>query len=118
MSKGINKVLNETIKLDLITGLLISLLIVLSSSFLYAMIYFLGIIVGLLNYVCSYYVTNKMLFKGGVKSILSILITFARIFGVAGIAVLLKNDITFVVLYIFGFISYLVMLGISCIKNK
>lgn len=118
MSKEINKILNETIKLDLVAGLLISLLIVLCSSFLYALIYFLGIVVGILNYVCSYYVTKNMLFKGGVKSILSILITFARILGIAGVAVLLKNNLTFVILYVAGFVSCLVMLGISCMKNK
>ena len=119
MSKEMNKLLHTVIKYDLRSGILISLLIVLSSSFLNAMIYFLGIIVGMLNFVCSYYVTTKILFKGGVKSILAILITFLRILFVVIIAIPLRNNLTFVIFYVCGFISHLLLFGISCmLKNK
>lgn len=119
MSKDMNKLLQQTIKYDLGSGLLIALLIVLSSSFLNAMMYFLGIIVGMLNFVCSYYVTTKMLFEGGARSVLAVLITFFRILAVVIIAIPLMNNLRFVVLYVVGFISHLVVLGISCmLKNK
>ncbi|MFQ9616750.1 MAG: hypothetical protein ACLRY8_15240 [Clostridium butyricum] len=119
MSKDMNKLLQQTIKYDLGSGLLIALLIVLSSSFLNAMMYFLGTIVGMLNFVCSYYVTTKMLFEGGARSVLAVLITFFRILAVVIIAIPLMNNLRFVVLYVAGFISHLVVLGISCmLKNK
>lgn len=119
MSKDMNKLLKQTIKYDLINGLLIALLIVLSSSFLNAMIYFLGLIVGILNFVCSYYVTTKILFKGGTKSVIAILITFLRILFVVIITIPLVNNLKFVVLYVAGFISHLIIFGISCmLKNK
>ena len=119
MSKDMNKLLQQTIKYDLGSGLLIALLIVLSSSFLNATMYFLGILVGMLNFICSYYVTTKILFKGGVRSILAILITFLRILAVVIIAIPLMNNLMFVILYVSGFISHLIVFGISCmIKNK
>ena len=114
-----NKLLQQTIKFDLGIGLLIALLIVLSSSLLNAMIYFLGIMVGMLNFICSYYVTKKILFKGGIKSVLAIFITFIRILSVVIVATPLINNLNFVILYVIGFISHLVIFGISCmLKNK
>lgn len=119
MSKDMNKLLQQTIKCDVGIGLLIALLIVLSSSFLDALIYFLGIMVGMLNFICSYYVTTKILFKGGIKSVLAIFITFIRILSVVIIATPLINNLKFVILYVIGFVSHLIVFGISCmLKNK
>ncbi|NAS18278.1 hypothetical protein GND98_010460 [Clostridium butyricum] len=119
MSKDMNKLLQQTIKYDLGSGLLIALLIVLSSSLLYAMIYLLGIVVGLLNFLCSYYVTNKFLFKQGAGSAIALFITILRIMLVIAIAVPLVNNFKFVALYLAGFISHLIIMSISCIlKNK
>lgn len=119
MSKEMNKLLHKVIKYDLRSGILISLLIVLSSSFLNAMIYFLGITIGMLNFICSYYVTTKILFEGGIKSALAVLITIFRILFVVIIAIPLRNNLIFVVLYVVGFISHLIILSISCMpKNK
>ena len=116
MCKEMNKLLKHMVKYDLGSGILISLLIALSSSFTNAMIYFLGIIVGLLNFICSYYVTTKILFKGGIQSVLAVFITFSRILLVAIIALPLMSNFKLIALYIIGFISHLIMLGISCIR--
>lgn len=119
MSKEMNNLLRNTIKYDLGSGILISLLIVLSSSLLYAMIYLLGIVVGLLNFLCSYYVTNKFLFKQGASSVIALFITIFRIMLVIIIAVPLVNNLKYVALYLAGFISHLIIMSISCIlKNK
>lgn len=119
MSKEMNKLLHHMIKYDLGSGILISLLIVLSSSFLNAMIYFLGIIVGMLNFICSYYVTDKFLLKEGSGAAITLFITIFRIMFVVIVAIPLVNNLKFIALYMSGFISHLIILSISCIiKNK
>ncbi|WP_294377849.1 hypothetical protein [uncultured Clostridium sp.] len=119
MSKEMNKLLQHTVKYDLGSGILISLLIVLFSSFLNAMIYFLGVTVGMLNFICSYYVTNRFLFKENFSSTLTVLITVARIMFVVALAIPLVNNTKLIALYLAGFISHLVITSISCIvKNK
>lgn len=119
MSKEMNRLLKNTIKYDFVSGILISLLIVLSSSFLNAMIYFLGILVGMLNFSCSYYVTNRFLFKDGSNGAIALFITILRIMFVVIIAIPMVNNLKFIALYMAGFISHLIILSISCIlKNK
>ena len=119
MSKGMNKLLQQMIYYDLGSGILISLLIVLFSSFLNSMIYFVGIVVGLLNFICSWYVTDKFLFKNNSNSILILLITIFRILGIIIIEIPLRNNAKFIALYMAGFISHHIMLSISClIKNR
>lgn len=119
MSKEMNKLLRYTVKNDLLVGILISLLIVLSSCFLNAVIYFLGISIGLLNFICSYYVTDKFLFKEGPGGAIALFITIFRIMIVVIIAVPLVNNLEFIILYMSGFISHLIILSISCIlKNR
>ena len=119
MSKGMNKLLRQMLNYDLGSGILISLLIVLFSSFVNSMIYFLGIVVGLVNFICSCFVTEKFLFKEGANGTIALLITIVRIMGVVIVAVPLVNNVTFISFYLAGFISHHVILGSSCvIKNR
>ena len=99
MSKEMNKLLKDTTKFDLTTGLLISLLIVLFSSFTNAIIYFVGICVSLCNFIGSGYVITKLISTTKNKSgIISFLITFLRLGLVLICAVPFIYDVKFVLL--------------------
>ena len=118
MSKEMNKLLRETIKYDWGSGVLISLLIGLFSSFFDSMIYFLGIMVGMINFIGSVYAANRFLLKKSGDAIV-LLITILRITFVILVAAPIIHNLKFVILYIAGFISHLIIFGISClIKNK
>ena len=120
MSKEMNKLLKDTMKFDLATGLLISLLIVLLSSFTNAIIYFVGICVSLCNFIGSGYVITKIISTTKNKSgIISFLITFLRLGLVLICAVPFIYDVKKIAFYMFGFIShYLVLISYGLISRK
>lgn len=120
MSKEMNKLLKDTTKFDLTTGLLISLLIVLLSSFTNAIIYFVGICVSLCNFIGSGYVITKLISTTKNKSgIISFLITFLRLGLVLVCAVPFIYDVKKIAFYMFGFIShYLVLISYGLISRK
>ncbi len=120
MSKEMNKLLKDTTKFDLTTGLLISLLIVLLSSFTNAIIYFVGICVSLCNFIGSGYVITKLISTTKNKSgIISFLITFLRLGLVLICAVPFIYDVKKIAFYMFGFIShYLVLISYGLISRK
>ena len=120
MSKEMNKLLKDTTKFDLTTGLLISLLIVLLSSFTNAIIYFVGICVSLCNFIGSGYVITKLTSTTKNKSgIISFLITFLRLGFVLICAVPFIYDVKKIAFYMFGFIShYLVLISYGLISRK
>lgn len=120
MSKEMNKLLKDTTKFDLTTGLLISLLIVLLSSFTNAIIYFVGICVSLCNFIGSGYVITKLTSTTKNKSgIISFLITFLRLGLVLICAVPFIYDVKKIAFYMFGFIShYLVLISYGLISRK
>ena len=118
MSKEMNKLLRHTAKYDLGSGILISLLIVLSSSFLNGMIYFLGLLLGLINFICSIYVTSNLFFKDTFKGLVGIMITILRIMIIVMAAIPFIDNMKFIALYMSGFISHLIISSISFIKNK
>lgn len=121
MSKEMNKLLKDTMKFDLATGLLISLLMVLLSSFTNAIIYFVGICVSLCNFIGSGYVITKIISTTtNTKSgIISFLITFLRLGLVIICAVPFIYDVKKIAFYMFGFIShYLVLISYGLISRK
>ena len=120
MSKEMNKLLKEIMKCDLATGLLMSLLIVLLSSFTNAIIYFVGICVSLCNFIGSGYVITKLTSTTKNKSgIISFLITFLRLGLVLICAVPFIYDVKKIAFYMFGFIShYLVLISYGLISRK
>lgn len=120
MSKEMNKLLKDTTKFDLTTGLLISLLIIVLSSFTNAIIYFVGICVSLCNFIGSGYVITKLTSTTKNKSgIISFLITFLRLGLVLICAVPFIYDVKKIAFYMFGFIShYLVLISYGLISRK
>ena len=120
MSKEMNKLLKEIMKCDLATGLLMSLLIVLLSSFTNAIIYFVGICVSLCNFIGSGYVITKLTCITNNKSgILSFLITFLRLGLVLICTIPFIGEVKKITFYMFGFIShYLIIISYSLISRK
>ena len=120
MSKEMNKLLKETVKFDLGGGLLISLLIVLLSSFTSAIIYFIGICVSLCNFIGNGYVIRRLISSTKNKSaIISFFITFLRL-GLGIIcAIPFAYDVKNIAFYVAGFIShYLVLISYCLISRK
>lgn len=117
MNEDMNKLLRGIRKYDLGSGLLISLIISLSYSFLNAIIYFIGICVGLLNFFGSWYVTSRICKKGG-SATLILLITFFRITLIGISALVFMNDIIKMSFYIAGIINHYIILMIYALKNR
>lgn len=117
MNEDMNKLLRGITKYDLGSGLLISLVISLSYSFLSAIIYFIGICVGLLNFWGSWYVTSRICKKGGSKTLI-LLISFFRITLIAMLALIFINDISKISFYLLGLISHYIILMIYALKNR
>ncbi|SFC33071.1 hypothetical protein [Clostridium uliginosum] len=117
MNKGINKFLKDMVKCDLISGVIISLLIWLISSFTYAEIYLIGISISLINFIVSGYVTINSLEYNKRNKYIPI-ISFIRIILIIAISMFFINDITIMSYYMFGFISHYILLIANCIKNR
>lgn len=116
MNKEMNKLLLRTVKYDLGSGLLISLIILLISTFVNAGIYMLGICVALINFFASGYVIGKFLTKSKAWIILpTYFLRMAFIF--ITILPLVKN-IQYMICYIIGFSSHYVLLVVSSIKKN
>lgn len=116
MNKDMNKLLLRLIEYDLISGLFISLVIGLNFSFSYALIYFIGLIIGLLNFYSSSLITSKMIGKKDSSSF-TILVSFFRVILVGILIIPFMGDILKVSFYMAGFIfNYLVL--IICALKK
>ncbi|MDO5516619.1 MAG: hypothetical protein Q4F66_03625 [Clostridium sp.] len=120
MSKEMNKLLKETLKFDVGSGLLISLLIVLLSGFTSAIIYLIGICVSLCNFIGNVYVMSRLTSSTKNKSaVISFLVTFLRLGLVIICAVPFADDVKKITFYVTGFIShYLVLISYCLISRK
>lgn len=117
MNKDMNKLLREMKKYEIGSGLLISLVMGLSYSFLNALIYFLGISVGFLNFYASYFVIDK-LFGRSKSETLILLITLFRITLIAILGVAFMNDMEKMIFYAAGVISHYILFTICALKNR
>ncbi len=117
MDRDMNKLLQQMVKYDLGSGLLISLVIGLISSFFNAKFYLLGICVALINFICSGYITSKYLGKPG-KGAIILLTTFLRIIFILLMALPFIGDVISIAYYMAGFITHHIILIVYCIKNR
>ncbi|ALB48229.1 MULTISPECIES: hypothetical protein [Clostridium] len=116
MNKEVNKLLLQTIKYDLGSGLLISLIIVLISTFINAGIYMIGMCVSLINFLASGYIVGKFLDKN--RAWIIIPTYFIRMaFIIATIFPFLGN-MEYVIYYMIGFVSHYVLLIVFRIKEN
>ena len=118
MNKEMNKLLLQAIKYDLVSGALISLLIVLFSNFTYAGIYAVGICVALANFLAYGYTIGRNLGKG-IKRWLFVLEFFLRIAFILITILPFRNNIVYMLYYMSGFVShYILLIGSNIIRRK
>lgn len=117
MNKEVNKLLLQAVKYDLGSGLLISLIIILISTFINAGIYMVGMCVALLNFLSSGYVVGKFLKKN--KALIIVLTYFLRMgFIIVTILPFVKN-MQYMMYYMIGFVShYILLIGFNIICKK
>jgi len=118
MNKEMNKLLLHMVQYDLVSGLFISLVIGIISTFINAGSYLAGIGVATINFFVSGYVMSKYLGKGK-KQLLIIVSNFLRMgFIIITMLPFVKN-INLMIFYITGFIThYIIMLIVFSLKNR
>ena len=118
MNKAMNKLLLQMVQYDLGSGLFISLIIGIISTFISAGSYLAGISVAAINYYVSGYVIVNYLGKDK-KQLLIIVSNFLRM-GFIIITILpFVKSVNLMIFYIAGFIThYLIMLIVFSIKNR
>lgn len=113
MDKDMNKFLFGMVKYDLIIGIFICMSIGVGFSFQYSKIYFFGICVALINFICSFYSITKFLTHGTIFLLISIL---RIIFILITVMPFMKN-INYIIYYMIGFVSHYIIHIIFGIKN-
>lgn len=114
MSKEMNKLQSKITKYDMLSGLFMSLIIVVIFSVQVALVYILGVIIGNINFISSVYVTNRWLLN---NKILLLTTTFARIFIAAVMVVPFVRTPKLLIAYLVGFLTHYLVL-ICCSINK
>lgn len=116
MCKDMNELRNKIIKYDLLVGLFMSLFIGLSLTFKCAIIYYLGIMIAIINFKISSILIEKLTITG--NSFLLILISFFRIIAVVSVALPFVGKIEWISIYLLGFTSHLIIMMIYCMLKK
>jgi ATP synthase protein I len=117
MNKVMNKLLLQMVQYDLGSGLFISLVIGIISTFINAGSYLAGISVAAINFFVSGYVILRYLGKGK-KQLLFIASNFLRL-GFICITILpFVKNMNCMIFYIVGFSSHYVILMVFSIKNR
>lgn len=117
MSKEMNKLLQKTVKNDLGSGLLISLVIGLISSFMNAGIYLLGICVALINFIVNAKIIKNYLGKEKKQWIIVATSYLRMALIIITVLPIIKNT-EYIIYYMIGFISHYLIIVVSNIKNR
>jgi hypothetical protein len=117
MNKEMNKLLLQTIKYDLVSGIVVALVIAFTSAFINAGIYAVGICVALANFLAYGYIIEKYLRKEGKQWIISVTYFLRMAFIVATFMPFVKN-ISYMMYYMAGFVSHYILLVGFNIKNR
>lgn len=117
MNKVTNKLLINVTKYDLVSGLFISLIIGMISTFSNAGSYLVGMIVAVINFLISVYIVSICL--GKYKNRLIVVLGYYLRLGFIGITVLpFTKNITLAIYYTIGIISHYIILAVFGIKNR
>ncbi|MDR3595496.1 hypothetical protein [Clostridium sp.] len=118
MNKEMNKLLLQTIKYDLWSVVLISLLVSLFSNFIYAGIYAVGICVALANFLVYGYTIERNLGKG-IKHWIFIPEFFLRMAFIVLTILPFRNNMIYMLYYMAGFGShYVLLIGSNIMRKK
>lgn len=115
MNKDMNKLKSKITKYDIGCGLFIFLFIGLFISKKTALIYMLGVVIALANFLISVYATYKWL---GTRSDLLLITTMLRIFLVVACVFPFIHYIQLVMAYAAGLITHSIILICSSVKRK
>lgn len=117
MSKEVNKFLNEMIKYDLYGGIILSLILSILITTKFSIIYFIGIVVSLVNFLVSGKIMKNKLVekKGGWLFQMSYVI---KMLIIVGLAVPFMGQLINLIAYITGYLSHFVMLTIYWVKSQ
>lgn len=115
MWQEMNKLNEKLIKLELFFGLFISIIMLFFLPFKSSVIYFIGVIIGLSNFLLSSLATGKWLLKNKHLYIIS---TFSRIIIVAALILPFINNKVYVISYILGLISHYIILIYYTLSKK
>ena len=117
MSKVVNKFLNEMIKYDLYGGFIISLILSVVVNTKFAIIYLIGVVVALVNFLISGKIMKNRLSrkKSGMLFQISY---FIRIVAVVGLAVPFMSQLINLVAYVIGYLSHFVFITVYWIKSQ
>lgn len=105
----------KTSKYDILSGLVISLIILYIFSFNHAMVYLLGVIVAVMNFLISIYAYEKWFLN---NSFLFVISTIVRITVIPIIIIPFRHDTILVVTYVAGFTAHFVNLSYCRIRKK
>lgn len=118
MNKEVNKLLLQTTKYDLISGILVSLLISLFSTFTNAEIYVVGICVSLINFLIYGYTIKRNLGKG-IRNWIIVPSFFLRMAFIVITILPFRNNLEHMMYYMAGFVShYILLIGFNIINRK
>lgn len=117
MSIEVNKFLSKMIKYDLYGGIIISLILSIAVSIKFSIIYFIGVIVSLVNFFISGKIMDNRLNKkkGGWLFPISYVI---RIIIIVGVAMPFMIQLNNLIAYIIGYLSHFIFLAIYWIKSQ
>lgn len=118
MNKEINKLLLKTVIHDLGSGLLVSLLVALFSTFINAGIYAVGICVALANFLAYGYTIKGNLGKG-LRQWIIIPSFFLRMAFIVVTILPFRNNMQYMMYYMAGFVThYILLIGFNIINRK
>lgn len=117
MNKAMNKLLLEQVQYDLGSGLFISLVIGMISTFINAGSYFAGIGVAAINYFINGYVISTCLGQNK-KQLFIVFGYFLRLGFIVITIIPLAKSINLMIFYVAGFITHYVLLVVLSIKNR
>lgn len=118
MNKEINKLLLQTAKYDLGSGVLVSLIVASFSTFTHAEIYAVGICVSLANFLASGYIIERNLGKK-VRQLIIIPTFFIRMALIVATILPFRNDVVDMMYYMAGFVShYILLIGFNIFCKK
>lgn len=115
MSKEMNNILSKVTKYDMISGLFLSLIIGIFLSLAPAMIYLLGVVISMSNFLVNAYATKRWLLSNELKLTI---ISIARILLVVAVIIPFVSRLDLVVAYLIGFTSHYAILVYCGITQK
>lgn len=116
MSREMNNLLRKMIKCDLVGGLISALIVSLLVNLQIASIFFMGILVALVNFLVSGIILEYSLIRD--KKLLIIMSYFIKIIVIVCLALPFMYNLQKLIAYVGGYISHFILLTFYWLKNE